>query len=60
VFAGSEQVKASAKSRGKVPEEKKLIMSGLPIRHTTAVQAETWESISLEGKAYQRKAMTGS
>jgi UDP-N-acetylglucosamine:LPS N-acetylglucosamine transferase len=55
MFVGSEQVKALAKSRGKVPEEK-LIMSGLPIRHDFAVQAENMgDRFSLEGKAYQRK-----
>jgi hypothetical protein len=55
MFVGSEQVKALAKSRGKVPEEK-LIMSGLPIRHDFAVQAENMgDRMSVEGKAYQRK-----
>lgn len=55
MFVGSEQVKALAKSRGKVPEEK-LIMSGLPIRHDFSVQAERMgDRFSVEGKAYQRK-----
>jgi UDP-N-acetylglucosamine:LPS N-acetylglucosamine transferase len=55
MFVGSEQVKALAKSRGKVPEEK-LIMSGLPIRHDFSVQAENLgDRFSPEGKAYQRQ-----
>jgi 1,2-diacylglycerol 3-beta-galactosyltransferase len=38
-----------------VPEEK-LILSGLPIRHDFAVQAENMgDRMSPEGKAYQRK-----
>lgn len=55
MFVGSEQVKALAKSRGKVPEEK-LVLAGLPIRHDFSVQAEAMgDRMSDEGKAYQRK-----
>lgn len=55
MFVGSEQVKALAKSRGKVPEEK-IVMSGLPIRHDFAVQAENMgDRMSKEGQDYQVK-----
>ena len=56
MFVGSEQVKALAKERGKVPDEK-IIMSGLPIRHDFAVQAEKMgERMSEQGAAYQVEA----
>jgi len=55
MFVGSEAVKALAKSRGKVPEEK-LVMAGLPIRHDFAVQAEKLgDRMSDAGKAYQKQ-----
>jgi len=55
MFVGSEQVKALAKARGKVPDEK-LVMSGLPIRHDFAVQAEQLgDRMSNEGLQYQIK-----
>ena len=55
MFVGSEQVKALAKARGKVPDEK-LVLVGLPIRHDFAVQAERLgDRMSPEGRAYQEK-----
>jgi UDP-N-acetylglucosamine:LPS N-acetylglucosamine transferase len=53
MFIGSEQVRELAKSRGKVPDDK-LVMSGLPIRHDFAVQAENMgDRMSPQGKLYQ-------
>jgi hypothetical protein len=55
MFVGSEQIKKLAKERGKVPDEK-LILSGLPIRHDFASQADIMgDRMSPEGKEYQRK-----
>jgi UDP-N-acetylglucosamine:LPS N-acetylglucosamine transferase len=55
MFVGSEQVKELAKIRGRVPEDK-LVLSGLPIRHDFAVQAELLGNrMSAEGIEYQRK-----
>mmetsp|Transcript_28794 Transcript_28794/g.44228 ORF Transcript_28794/g.44228 Transcript_28794/m.44228 type:complete len:570 (+) Transcript_28794:144-1853(+) len=60
VFVGSEQLKELAKTRGKVPDEK-LVLVGLPIRYDFSVQAEKLGNrMSVEGKAYQceiRKAL---
>jgi UDP-N-acetylglucosamine:LPS N-acetylglucosamine transferase len=54
MFVGSEQVKALAKARGKVSDEK-LVMAGLPIRHDFAIQAELLgDRMSAEGRAYQQ------
>ncbi|KAL7576932.1 hypothetical protein ACA910_006689 [Epithemia clementina (nom. ined.)] len=53
MFVGSERVKELAMARGKVPEEK-LVLSGLPIRHDFAVQAEKLgDRMSKEGQNYQ-------
>lgn len=53
MFVGSERVKELAKARGKVPEEK-LVLSGLPIRHDFAIQAEKLGNrMSEEGRNYQ-------
>ena len=58
MFVGSERVKDLAKARGKVPEEK-LVLSGLPIRHDFAVQAEKLgDRMSPEGKKYQVQIRT--
>ena len=55
MFVGSEQVRTLAKARGKVPDEK-LVLIGLPIRHDFAVQAEKLgDRMSDEGRAYQEK-----
>ncbi|GKZ00075.1 hypothetical protein MPSEU_000960900 [Mayamaea pseudoterrestris] len=55
MFVGSEQVQELAMIRGRVPQEK-LVLSGLPIRHDFAVQAEgLGDRMSLEGMEYQRK-----
>uniref|UniRef100_A0A7S1Y4B8 monogalactosyldiacylglycerol synthase n=1 Tax=Grammatophora oceanica TaxID=210454 RepID=A0A7S1Y4B8_9STRA len=55
MFVGSQQVWDLAQARGKVPDEK-LVMSGLPIRHDFAVQAEALgDRMSEQGKAYQAK-----
>jgi len=55
MFIASDQIRALAKSRGKVPDEK-LVEAGLPIRHDFTVQAESFgERMSVEGKEYQRK-----
>ena len=55
MFVGSEQVRALAKARGKVPDEK-LVLIGLPIRHDFAIQAERLgDRMSDEGRAYQEK-----
>jgi len=54
MFVASDKIRALAKSRGKVPDEK-LIQIGLPIRHSFAEQAEgLGDRMSGEGKAYQR------
>lgn len=54
MFVGSEQIHKLATVRGKVPDEK-LILSGLPIRHDFAVQAELLgDRMSPEGFAYQK------
>lgn len=54
MFVASDQIRALAKSRGKVPDEK-LVQIGLPIRHSFAEQAEgLGDRMSDEGKAYQR------
>ena len=58
MFVGSEQVKALAQARGKVPDEK-LVLVGLPIRHDFALQAERLgDRMSPEGQAYQRQVRT--
>ena len=58
MFVGSEQVKALAKARGKVPDEK-LKLIGLPIRHDFALQAEKLgDRMSPQGQAYQRQVRT--
>mmetsp|Transcript_10456 Transcript_10456/g.29868 ORF Transcript_10456/g.29868 Transcript_10456/m.29868 type:complete len:733 (+) Transcript_10456:189-2387(+) len=54
MFVGSTQIYDLAKDRGKVPDEK-LVLVGLPIRHDFAVQAEKLgDRVSPEGQAYQR------
>jgi len=54
MFIASDQIRALAKSRGKVPDEK-LIQSGLPIRHDFAVQADKLgDRLSEQGKNYQK------
>jgi UDP-N-acetylglucosamine:LPS N-acetylglucosamine transferase len=55
MFVGSEQIYNLAKKRGKVPDEK-LVLVGLPIRHDFAIHAENLgDRMSPEGMAYQRK-----
>ncbi|KAL9185080.1 hypothetical protein ACHAXT_002857 [Thalassiosira profunda] len=54
LFVASEAIRDLAMQRGKVREEK-IVMSGLPIRHDFAVQAEKMgERHSEEGKVYQK------
>ena len=54
LFVASEAIKSLAMQRGKVKEEK-ILISGLPIRHDFAVQAEKMgERHSSEGRLYQR------
>jgi UDP-N-acetylglucosamine:LPS N-acetylglucosamine transferase len=54
LFIASDQIRALAKERGKVPEEK-IVQIGLPIRHDFGVQAELLgKRFSSEGKAYQQ------
>jgi len=54
MFIASDKIRALAKSRGDVPDEK-LIQIGLPIRHAFAEQAEgLGDRMSKEGRAYQR------
>lgn len=58
MFVGSEKVKALAKARGKVPDEK-LVLAGLPIRHDFAIQAEKLgDRMSPAGQAYQVQMRT--
>jgi UDP-N-acetylglucosamine:LPS N-acetylglucosamine transferase len=53
MFVGSEQIYNLAKKRGKVPDEK-LVLVGLPIRHDFSIQAEKLgDRMSSEGMAYQ-------
>jgi len=55
MFVGSKQIYDLAKERGKVPDDK-LVLLGLPIRHDFAVEAEQMgDRWSEEGKAYQRQ-----
>ena len=54
LFVASDAIKELAMQRGKVAEEK-IIISGLPIRHDFAVQAEKMGNRhSVEGKEYQK------
>mmetsp|Transcript_1918 Transcript_1918/g.2695 ORF Transcript_1918/g.2695 Transcript_1918/m.2695 type:complete len:759 (-) Transcript_1918:122-2398(-) len=54
LFVASDQISKLAQERKKVPKTK-LVMSGLPIRHDFAVQAEKLgDRFSQEGKDYQR------
>jgi UDP-N-acetylglucosamine:LPS N-acetylglucosamine transferase len=54
LFVASEVIRDLAMQRGKVPLEK-IVMSGLPIRHDFAVQAEKMGTrLSPEGKVYQK------
>jgi 1,2-diacylglycerol 3-beta-galactosyltransferase len=53
MFVGTKQIYELAKKRGNVPDEK-LVLSGLPIRHDFAVQAEQMgDRTSPSGKDYQ-------
>ena len=55
IFVGSQQIYNLARKRGKVPEDK-LVLIGLPIRHDFAVEAENLgDRMSPEGKAYQQE-----
>mmetsp|Transcript_1703 Transcript_1703/g.2443 ORF Transcript_1703/g.2443 Transcript_1703/m.2443 type:complete len:611 (+) Transcript_1703:87-1919(+) len=55
LFIASDQIRALAKERGKVPDEK-IIQIGLPIRHQFAVLAEKLGDRSSEGgRLYQRE-----
>jgi UDP-N-acetylglucosamine:LPS N-acetylglucosamine transferase len=55
MFVGSQQIYDLAKDRGKVPDEK-IVLLGLPIRHEFSVQAEKLgDRMSPQGKEYQRK-----
>ena len=55
MFVGSTQIRNLAKERGKVPDEK-LVMLGLPIRHDFAVEAESMgDRMSESGQIYQRE-----
>jgi len=54
MFVGSTQIYNLAKERGKVPDDK-LVLVGLPIRHDFAVEAENLgDRWSPEGKEYQK------
>ena len=55
IFVASERIRKLAKRRGRLPDDK-IIMSGLPIRHAFAVEAEQLgDRTTEEGKRYQRK-----
>eukprot|EP00978_Attheya_sp_CCMP212_P036042 scaffold160723_cov45-Attheya_sp.AAC.2 len=54
MYVASDRILKLAKRRGKTPDDK-LVMSGLPIRHDFAIQAENLGvRTSKEGKAYQK------
>jgi 1,2-diacylglycerol 3-beta-galactosyltransferase len=54
MYLASEPIKAIAKKRGGVPDEK-IVMSGLPIRYDFAAQADAMgDRTTEEGKAHQR------
>jgi len=54
LFVASDQIRALAKERGKVPEDK-IVQIGLPIRHDFGVQSEKLgDRFSAQGKAYQQ------
>lgn len=54
MFVGSTQIYELAKERGKVPDDK-LVLLGLPIRHDFAVEAENLgDRWSPQGQQYQR------
>jgi 1,2-diacylglycerol 3-beta-galactosyltransferase len=54
MYVASERIRKLAKRRGKTPDDR-LVMSGLPIRHDFAIQAENLgDRTSKEGKAYQK------
>jgi UDP-N-acetylglucosamine:LPS N-acetylglucosamine transferase len=54
MFVGSKQIYDLAKERGKVPDDK-LVLVGLPIRHDFAVEAQQLgDRWSEHGKEYQR------
>lgn len=55
LYLASERLYRLAKRRGKTPDEN-IVMTGLPIRHDFAVQAEKMgDRTTEEGKAYQMK-----
>lgn len=55
LYLASERMYRLAKRRGRTPDEN-IVMTGLPIRHDFAVQAEALgDRTSPEGKAYQRQ-----
>lgn len=54
MFIASDQIRALAKSRGKVPDDK-LVQTGLPIRNDFSVQAEALgDRMSSSGKHHQK------
>jgi 1,2-diacylglycerol 3-beta-galactosyltransferase len=58
MYVASERIRKLARRRGWTPEEK-IVMSGLPIRHDFAVQANLMGNrTSAEGKAYQHTIRT--
>jgi UDP-N-acetylglucosamine:LPS N-acetylglucosamine transferase len=58
MFVGSSQILELAKDRGKVPDEK-LVLLGLPIRHDFAIQAENMgDRYSSPGQVYQQTVRT--
>eukprot|EP00559_Dactyliosolen_fragilissimus_P005034 CAMPEP_0184867940 /NCGR_PEP_ID=MMETSP0580-20130426/28427_1 /TAXON_ID=1118495 /ORGANISM="Dactyliosolen fragilissimus" /LENGTH=602 /DNA_ID=CAMNT_0027368491 /DNA_START=56 /DNA_END=1861 /DNA_ORIENTATION=+ len=55
LYIASERIKKLSKKRGNVPNEK-IVMSGLPIRHDFAVQAEKMgDRTSESGKLYRQE-----
>lgn len=55
IYLAGDRIRRLAKRRGRTPDGK-IVMSGLPIRHDFAVQADRLgERTSEEGKAYQRQ-----
>lgn len=55
LYLASERLRRLAKRRGRTPDEN-IVMTGLPIRHDFAVQAEKMgDRTTEEGKSYQRQ-----
>jgi len=55
MYVASERIRKLARRRGFTPDEK-IVMSGLPIRHDFAIQAQLMgDRTSAQGKEYQKK-----